>query len=99
LSSKALLISPRARQAVVEESVALPSTLNKTSVTVADDLLVTPSKSSPRPQIELSPDSKKLSEIMQMMQAMMHAPESAVGRALESSSGECGPDIPMIDPS
>lgn len=110
LSSKALLISPRARQAVVEDpaavvedslpSAALPATPSKPSTTAAaSEQLMTPSKPLPRPSIEPSPDSKKLAEIMQMMQAMMPSSESAVGRALESASGEGIPTTLMIDPS
>lgn len=109
LSSQALLISPRARQAVVEDpaavvegslpSAALPATPSKPSATAAAEQLMTPSKPLPRPSIEPSPDSQKLAEIMQMMQAMMPSSESAVGRALESASGEGSLATAVIDPS
>lgn len=110
LSSQALLISPRARQAVVEDpaavvegflpSAALPATPSKPSATASAEQLMTPRKPLPRPSIEpTSPDSQKLAEIMQMMQAMMPSSESAVGRALESASGEGSLATVMIDPS
>jgi hypothetical protein len=103
LSSGALVISPGAREAALAvvasppPATVQPATHSKPA-TIAAEAPMTTTQSLSQHAADLSPDSKKLAELMQMMQAMLGSPELSSGRIPASTSGVISPATPVFNP-